>query len=670
MLALAAVLVGGCREEADVVEPAPSPPAVPLTADWDGIRERGGVRLARRAWTGFETLPRQGLSTEQYRRLAERFAKRHGLAAEWVIVPDMESLFAALEDGRADIAVHNITVLPSRSARVAFTLPLTRSREWVIGTREDGSFGIAAGTSYVESLAAHYPEAERVPVPADADPIAFGDLIENGVIDATIMDEAAARVVVGTSAGVRKLAELPTVHEHAWAVRRTNPKLKEALDAYLLERHTVGEASVERRDWPAIRDSGRMRVLTVNSPTTYYLWRGELLGFEYELVRLFAAARGLELEVVVATDTNELIEGLLAGRGDLIAAGLTPTREREASGLAFTRSYMETRETFITAVRPIGDLAGLAGRQVVVNPATSHAATLRELATPERFELRFVEQPTASILEGVANGTYDSTLVDSQQAELAATFADELVLGPAVGPVRGLAWAVRDDSLGLLAELDAFIGENYRGYDFNVLRNKYFVNKRRMQRQRRHRVTGDVLSPYDEIVRPLAEAAGFDWRLVVAQMYQESGFDPDRVSFAGARGLLQVLPSTAAEVGADPRRLEDPRVGIAAGIKYLAWTRERFPNLPVGEQLLFALAAYNAGPGHVRDGARLAARLGLNPALWFDNVEQAMLKLAEPEYARTAAHGYVRGSEVVDYVGDIRDRFEAYVEHFRLLDDP
>ena len=103
-------------------------------------------------------------------------------------------------------------------------------------------------------------------------------------------------------------------------------------------------------------------------------------------------------------------------------------------------------------------------------------------------------------------------------------------------------------------------------------------------------------------------------------------------------------------------------------MRYLAWTRERFPNLPVGEQLWFALAAYNAGPGHVRDGRRLAARLGLDSSLWFDNVERAMLKLAEPEYARNAAHGYVRGTEVVQYVGDIRDRFGAYVAYFRTLD--
>ena len=668
VLVLTVVAASACDPGAEVATPPAVEAAEQFSGDWPAIIDRGTIRLARRSWTGFETLPSQGLSTEQYRRLAEGFAARHGLAVDWVIVADMAEIFAVLHRGRADVAVHNITVLPSRAERVAFSVPLTRSREWVIGRREDGVFGVADGTAYVESLAAHYPDAERAPVPDDADPGAFATLIEAGEIDATIMDEAAARVVVRTSAEVRKLRELPEFHAHAWALRKTNPLLKDALDAYLHERHSVDEEVLAHRDWPAVRAAKRLRMLTVNAPTTYYLWRGELLGYEYELVRLFADAHDLELEVIVARDTNGLIDGLLAGRGDLIAAGLTPTPARIARGLSFSRPYLTTRETFVTAAAPITDLDGLAGRRVVVNPGTSHAATLRTLTVPRPFTVDHVAKSTAAILAGVADGSYDVTLVDGQHAEMAATFDEELTLGVALEPPRGLAWAVREDSRDLLRELDAFIDENYRGYAFNVLRNKYFVNKRRMSRQREHRVTGDVLSPYDDIVRPLAQSAGFDWRLVVAQMYQESGFDPDRVSFAGARGLLQVLPSTAEEVGVDPARLAEPHLGITAGVKYLAWTRERFPNLPVGEQLWFALAAYNAGPGHVRDGQRLASRLGFDSSLWFDNVERAMLRLAEPEYARSAAHGYVRGTEVVQYVGDIRDRFGAYVEYFRTLD--
>ena len=664
--AICLVFSAGCRPE------TPEGPAVAAaealsTGDWPAIVERGSIRLARRAWTGFDTLPAQGLSTEEYHRLAERFAQGHDLDVEWVLAADMDELFRHVEEGRADIAVSNITVTESRKHRVAFSLPLTRSREWVIGIGENGGFGIADHTAYLESLARHYPDARRIPVVAGTDPIGFQALLEEGAFGATIMDEAAARVVVATSERVGKLRELPEVHDHAWALRLDNPALKKALDAYLLKRHTVDDHVDEVRDWDRILATGRLRMLTVNQPTTYYLWRGELLGFEYELVQAFARANDLELEVVVASDIGQLFEWLGLGRGDLVAASLVRTAEREAMGMRFTRPHLLIRETFVTAGSPVSDLADLSGRRVTVNPLTSYAVTLASLAEEAVFDLDFADLSTTGILDAVVAGDIDVTLVDGHRAALEATFEPRLSLGLALAPERGLRWAVAADNAELWKRLDAFIAENYRGYDFNVLHRKYFVNKRRMARQQEHRVTGDALSPFDAIVKPLAEEAGFDWRLIVAQMYQESGFDPDRVSFAGAEGLLQVLPRTAAELGVDPGTLADPHVGIAAGIDYLAWTRARFPDLPVGEQLWFALGAYNAGAGHIRDGRRLARRLDLDGSLWFDNVERAMLKLAEPEYAKDSVYGYVRGTEVTRYVREIRDRYGAYVDHFDRL---
>lgn len=666
LAAICLLVATGCGREKPE-EPTTAPATELSSGDWPTIVERGSIRLARRAWAGFDTLPAQGLSTEEYQRLATGFAGDHDLAVEWVLAADMDELFRHLEEGRADVAVHNITVTESRKQRVAFSLPLTRSREWVIGVDPDGGFGIADHTAYLDSLAAYYPDVRRVPVPADTDPIGFQTLLEEGAFGATIMDEAAARVVVATSERVEKLRELPEVHDHAWALRLDNPALKEALDAYLLKRHTVDDHVDEIRDWDRILATGRLRMLTLNHPATYYLWRGELLGFEYELVRAFASANDLELEVVVASDLGQLFEWLVAGRGDLIAASLVRTDQREAMGMRFTRPYLGIRETFVTAGTPVADLAGLSGRRVTVNPLTSYAVTLEALAKDSDFILDFAELSTTGILDAVLAQDIDVTLVDGHRAALEATFEPRLSLGPALDPEKGLRWAVAADNTELWDRLDAFIAENYRGYDFNVLHRKYFVNERRMARQQEHRVTGNALSPFDEIVKPLAEEAGFDWRLIVAQMYQESSFDPSRVSFAGAEGLLQVLPRTAAELGVDPGELADPHVGIAAGIGYLAWTRERFPDLPVGEQLWFALGAYNAGAGHIRDGRRLAARLNLDGSLWFENVEQAMLKLAEPKYAKESVYGYVRGTEVTRYVREIRDRYGAYVDHFDRL---
>ena len=634
--------------------------------DWPAIRERGVIRLVRHGFEAFETLPSQGLSKERYHFLADGFAERYGLRAEWIVSPDVDGLLVALEEGRADVAVATLTVTETREERVAFTVPLTISREWVIG-RGEGVFGVPAGTSYEESLAAHYPDAPRAPVAGVFDPLNIRALIEDGAFDATIMDEAAARVVVRTSSEIRKLAELPDPQRIAWAVRRGNPELRDALDDFLTEHHTVADEPAEIRDWEAIRASGQLRLLTISSPVTHYLWRGERLGFEYELVQQFAASRGLDLAVIVARDHPELVEGLLTGRGDLVAAGWVETPARAAEGLLFTRHYLEIQETFVTAGEPVTHLSDLAGRTVTVPEATSYLATLGRLEGD--FEVEASELSSHSILEAVAEGEVGVTLVDSHRAELAALFEPRLTLGLALEPAMPLVWAVGPLRADLKRELDAFLDAGYRGLEFNSLYNKYFVNRRRQARQREHRVTGDELSRYDALIKPAAEAEDFDWRLIVAQMYQESGFDPDTVSFAGARGLMQVMPRTAEELGVDPVRLAEPEVGIDAGVRYLAWVRERFPDLPPGEQLWFALAAYNAGPGHVRDGRRLARQLGLDGSLWFGHVEEAMNRLSDPQYASRAAYGYVRGSEVTRYVREIRDRYRGYVDHFVQLDE-
>jgi membrane-bound lytic murein transglycosylase F len=143
-------------------------------------------------------------------------------------------------------------------------------------------------------------------------------------------------------------------------------------------------------------------------------------------------------------------------------------------------------------------------------------------------------------------------------------------------------------------------------------------------------------------------------------MYQESRFDPKARSFAGARGLLQVMPRTARELGYT--NLEDPETGIRAGLDYLAWVRERFDDqLTTSERTWLTLAAYNVGSGHVRDAQRIAADRGLDPNRWFGHVEQALLLKQKPEVHRKTRYGYARASEPVAYVRAIRDRYEAYV---------
>ena len=675
-VALCALALAACSE-------APSTPPVaeqtaiigPASAagDLDAIAAAGVLRLARRRWDGFDTLPRQGLPAERYRELAEAFAAQRGLAVEWRTVEGFHELMPAVRDGRADVAVANITVTDSRRREVAFTAPLTTTREWVVGAAAASGhalaelrFGVPAQTAYVESLAEHVPDAAVTLLPAGTDPTEVLQALEAGEFDATVMDAVVARPLVAASPTVRQLGELPAPRDLAWAVRRDNPQLLGALDAYLEEAHLAGGDDTAHRDLAQMRRSGRLRMLTLNGPATYYLWRGELIGFEYELVKAFADSQGLVLETVVAPHREDLQPLLQAGRGDLISAGVTITAARQDAGLAFSDPYLRVREVFVSRA-PVDALAGLKGRRVTVQAGTSFVETLRGLPADMGISIDLAEVASPALIERVGRGAAEVTLADSHVAQIEAAFDERLHLGPELETEQSLGWALRADQPQLLAALNEFIQDRYRGYEYNVLRNKYFRNERRMRRQREHRVEGETLSPYDGIIRAAAEEHGFDWRLIVSQMYQESGFDPAQVSFAGARGLMQVLPRTAQEVGVAADRLTEPRPGIAAGVRYLAWTRDRFPSLPLGEQHWFALAAYNAGVGHVRDARRLAVRQGWDAGRWFDNVENAMLLLSEDRYARQAVHGYVRGSEPVRYVSEIRHRYRAYLDHLAAL---
>ena len=211
--------------------------------------------------------------------------------------------------------------------------------------------------------------------------------------------------------------------------------------------------------------------------------------------------------------------------------------------------------------------------------------------------------------------------------------------------------------------VNAFHKKEHRGLFYNGTYKKYFEDPKRIQRhveERADNSSKNGLSPYDVLVRKHAEHYGFDWRLIVSQMYQESRFNPKAKSWVGAQGLLQVMPRTAREFGI--KNLTDPDSGLRAGVKYLNWLLQRFePELEIGERTWFALAAYNAGIGHVRDARALARQKGWDGDKWFDNVEKAMLLLAKKEYAKKAKHGYVRGHEPVKYVRQIRDRYQAYV---------
>lgn len=174
---------------------------------------------------------------------------------------------------------------------------------------------------------------------------------------------------------------------------------------------------------------------------------------------------------------------------------------------------------------------------------------------------------------------------------------------------------------------------------------------------------GGVISHYDRLFMQYSQPIRWDWRLMAAQCYQESTFDPNAVSFAGAKGLMQIMPGTADVLGLPRDKMYDPEQNIAAAAKYLGQLEAKFGDIRDRvERTNFILASYNGGIHHIRDAMALAQRDGKNPHRWRD-VSEYVLKLSTPKYYNDpiVKHGYMRGTETVDYVSKIRQRHQGYM---------
>ena len=638
---------------ADVAQaPAASAASLAQFRDLDDIRGAGELRVAHQRWSGFDTLPGEGVGVAEYERLVVAYARALGVEIRWVEVDSFGQLLSHVEGGLADVSIGNITVTPTRQQRLAFSLPLSVSEDWLVGRQEGSRLGVPAVSSYVQTARDESLSVDELLPDWQADEVF--EAIDSGRIDRSIVDAVAARQLIDQYPHIRVLERL-RAKPLAWALHRDADQLKQDLDGFIVERHLQArDAELALRDLEQIRQYGRLRMITVTGPHTYFLYKGELMGFDLELLQQFAESRSISLEVVVADDREHARSLLYQGAGDVIAAAVTDTARRRDAGWVFSDRYLKIDEL----------LVGQADLQPVhVNPSTSHWDTAQALA------LNAVPEPdksTDELVQLVARGSLPATIVDEHLLDVAraggATFAQMQTLKDA----SEIAWVLRADQQQLVRALNEFIGASYRGLQYNLLRAKYFGNERRIKRREIHRLVDTTLSPFDEQLRNLAGTHGFDWRLLVAQTYQESEFDPSQTSFAGARGLMQGMPRTARQLEVDPEQLWEPSIGLDAGVRYLAWCLQRFEEeLPLSERTWFALAAYNAGPGHVRDARKLARQLGLSADAWFGHVEQAMLKLSERRYAAAAAHGYVRGIEPVNYVREIRQRYQAYLDHLR-----
>jgi len=435
------------------------------------------------------------------------------------------------------------------------------------------------------------------------------------------------------------------------------------------------------RDLNHIREDGLLKAITVYSETSYFIYRGRPMGFEYELLKRLADRLGVRLEIVEAQNLDEMVSMLNRGEGDLIAHGLTVTKSRKAF-VDFTK-YLYLTQQVLVQRKPndwrqkklheiqkdlIRDPIELIGDTVSVRVASSYYERLQNLEEEVGGDIYIDTIPgtfsTGRIIKQVVEGNIDYTVADENIAKINSAYYPSLHVETPVSFSQRTAWAVRQNAPQLQTAINEWIAEMQEEVDYYVIYNRYFENKRsfraRVESEFYSRETGKI-SPYDPLIKKYASNLGWDWRFVSSIVYQESQFDPRARSWAHARGLMQLMPATARELGVRDRT--DPEQNLRAGTTYLAELWDRWSNIPDSTQRLkFTLASYNCGYHHVLDAQRLTEKYGGDPLQWDGQVAAYVRKLSYPKYYKDEAvdYGYVRGIEPVTYVRQIFERYEHY----------
>jgi membrane-bound lytic murein transglycosylase F len=431
-------------------------------------------------------------------------------------------------------------------------------------------------------------------------------------------------------------------------------------------------------DLDKIRETGKIAVVTDYNSTNYFIYRGQPMGYQFELLQELADYMGVKLEVTVSNDLSENFEQLLDGKVDLVASNLTITKERKKI-VDFTVPHSQACQVLIQRkpdnrkdIRKnlpekemIRNQLDLAGKTVYVQSHSSHAARLKNLSDEigDSIQIIEVEEDVEMLISKVSTGEIDYTVSDEHVANVNQKYYPNIDVETKVSFPQNMAWAVRKGSTEFRDEINNWLSDFKHTKRFHILYAKYYRNHKSPQivGSDFYAIHSGKISAYDKAIKKYSREIGWDWRLVASLIYQESRFKPDAVSWAGAYGLMQLMPLTAQRMGVDTTA--SPVEQIKAGTELIKWLEERFERIEDrSERIKFVLASYNVGFGHVVDARNLARKDGKNPDIWDDTVDMYLLKKSDPDFYNdpVVKYGYCRGIETYNYVSQILDRYEHY----------
>ena len=402
--------------------------------------------------------------------------------------------------------------------------------------------------------------------------------------------------------------------------------------------------------------TGEITVITRNNGQCYYLYRGEKRGFEYDLAQLFADELGVRLKVKIADSWEGMIPSLMNGEGHFIAAAMTITPSRQQQ-IAFSQGYLDVRQQIIVNRNngEVRDVKDLNGRMVHVRRGTSYQERLEELREfgLDVYVVTHPDMPTEELIRMVAEDEIEITIADSNIAQRNRRYYPRAIVADSISDLEQLGWAVHPEATSLLHRINQFFEKIKKNGTFEEIYNRYHEDVEAfdyVDLNTFHRRLETRLPRYRKLIETTADRFGFDWRLIAAQIYQESHFNPAAKSHAGAYGLMQLTKTVARKFNV--QHILNPRENVEAGVRYLKDLYDHFDQAIGDDRMFIALAAYNVGQGHIWDAKNLARQMNLDPNKW-DSLRRTLPLLSYSKYHKYAKYGYARGLEPVRYIKQI-----------------
>lgn len=433
-------------------------------------------------------------------------------------------------------------------------------------------------------------------------------------------------------------------------------------------------------DLEAIKTSGKLKVVIDYNSTNYFIYKGKPMGYQLEMLQELGNFLSVKVEVSVSNDMNKNFEDLCQGQIDLIATNLAITKERNEN-ISYTEPHCFTRQVLVQRKYDQEDIHSitrgfneiirnqleLAGKTIYIQKGSAYYYRLKNLSDEIGDSINIVEIPdyeAEQLIGLVATGEIDYTVCDENLARVNKNYYPNIDIETAISFPQKIGWAVRKNSPHLLDAVNNWMIGFKKSARYERIYQKYFLNPRSM-----HLVDGGFnsliggqVSVYDDLIKSESKAFEWDWRLIASLIYQESRFTPTAESWAGAQGLMQLMPETAQVFGV--RDVNSPEDNIRGGLKFLKWLDTRMQQRVEDpeERIKFVLASYNVGIGHVLDAMSLAEKNGKNPKIWEDNVDYYLLNKSNPAFFNdpVVKFGYCRGEEPYQYVKEILERYEHY----------